>query len=155
MVCPRQMNSRRVAESGHIEEPRQVLLRHLVLPCLSFSVGLTTNFTIFLTSPPPTFNIPHTILPWTLVVILDETLAGWILVFNKTPGLHSHQVLRPPPHSIPSSKIIHSLNLGRQSRQKPSVARLQPSLLCLQSMGLFHQRGKGDRYSALYVLAIR
>ena len=37
-VCEPQMNDQRVAESGHLEEPRQVLLRHLFLLHRSFSV---------------------------------------------------------------------------------------------------------------------
>ena len=64
MVCLRQVDGQRVAESGHLEDPRQVLLRRLVLPCLSFSVRLATDFTIFLTSPPPAFNTLHKNTPY-------------------------------------------------------------------------------------------
>ena len=63
MLCPSQVNSQRVEESGHLEDPGQILPRHLVLLCLSFSVGLATNFTIFLTSPSPILKTPYPILP--------------------------------------------------------------------------------------------
>ena len=57
MVCLRQVNGQRVAESGHLEDPRQVLLRRLLLPCFSFSVGLAINLTIF--SHQPSSGLQH------------------------------------------------------------------------------------------------
>ena len=105
------MNGQRVAESGHLDDPRQVLLRHLVLPYRSILFCMAINFAGF-SSAFPRPSTPHTQHSlWTLVETLEGTPTDRILVFNKKLGLHSHQRLRPP-HNILNHKIIYMLNPG-------------------------------------------
>jgi len=102
VVCLRQTNGQRASESGHLEEPRQVLLRHLVLPYLSFSVGLPTNFTIFLTSALPTFNT-HT------------------QQFNTPHGPSSRSETRPPPTGSPLSTRGRFVTRTRTCAPHPTI----------------------------------